>query len=90
MPTKDEREKEYIALGSLVSDFSVAMRAKLFSKYEEGKRGWNDDSDTEVIDMLRRSLAVHILKYNNGEDPSQLVDIGNYIAMLWNLECRGK
>jgi hypothetical protein len=79
---RDKEEKELASLSNLTFDFANVMRAKLWKKYEEGKRG--DDTPDE----LRRLLANCILKYNAGEDPAQLVDIGNLAALLWRLEAK--
>jgi hypothetical protein len=79
---RDKEEKELASLSNLTFDFANAMRAKLWKKYGEGKRG--DDTPDE----LRRLLANCILKYNAGEDPAQLVDIGNLAALLWRLEAK--
>lgn len=87
---RDKMEQELEKLSDLAFRFADAMREKLWKKYDEGFRGWDDDSDSSALDELRRKLGVCILKYNNGADPSQLVDIGNLSAMLWNLEVANK
>jgi hypothetical protein len=85
MITKDERERVYIGLGRLVVDFSQEMREKLHRKFEEGKRIGNGSSDE-----LRTQLANCILKYSDGKDTAQLVDIANLAALLWRIEVQNK
>jgi hypothetical protein len=75
-------------LSRLVTQFGEAMRVKLWKKLRAGYQGWNDDSDTEVLENLREKLADHVKRYGDGKDPGQLVDIGNLVAMLWRIEVR--
>ena len=81
------RESE--ELSRLVAEFGEAMRQKLWRKFREGYRGWDDDSDREhVIENLRTKLKDHVRRYEAG-DRWQLVDIANLAAMLWRFEVRG-
>jgi hypothetical protein len=86
--TKDQVESELNKLATLVDDFGEAMREKLWRKWDEGKSGWDDHSDPNVLDTLRRGLGKSLLEYNNGEKPEKMVDVANYSAMIWNLEVK--
>jgi hypothetical protein len=79
MSNEDER------LSDMVTRFAAAMRSKLLRKRREGYRGWEDPTDSVVLEILRDGLNEHVAKYNAG-DSKQLIDIANYCAMLWNID----
>lgn len=76
---------EAARLSRLVSEFADEMREKLWKKLAQGYRGWEDDSDSHLVELLREKLRVHVDRYL-ARDPKQLVDIANLAAMLWRIE----
>jgi hypothetical protein len=70
-------------LSDLVASFSDVQRIKLADKLREGQVWWNDPTIGDRVERLRNDLSTHVIKYDDGKDPDQLVDIANIAAMLW-------
>lgn len=82
------------AMLRLLSDrFSFAMSKKMIEKLKDGYCGWNDDSDSTLINYLWNALTEQMFKAEKrrGVDttdnfnPQDLIDIANYCAFIWNL-----
>ncbi len=71
---------EEAAFNALVDKFGAEMKAKFKLKLDQGKGGWMDESDPDLMSTLLDGIEVHLAKGGN-----QMVDVGNLAAMLWNL-----
>ncbi len=71
---------EEAAFNALVDKFGAEMKAKFKLKLDQGKGGWMDESDPDLILELRNSLHEHLAKGG-----AQMIDVANLAAMLWNL-----
>ena len=79
-----EAEEEEAKLLELVEDFGAAMFLKLVQKKRDGYEGWDENTAKNVM-TLKEGLDNH-LDGMDKFDRSNLVDIANFCAFLWNLE----
>lgn len=75
--------REVEALSECVSEFSEAMRKKLWKKLRDGYGGWNDDSDPSVVMTLQEKLESHVRKYFSRSRAPVLIRRSLLTSRIW-------
>ncbi len=75
----ESNSAEEHALRELIREFSFEMEAKLLQKLKEGRHGW-DDPDCRY--------GIHKELFRAATE-GRWLDVGNYAAMMWNLDSGG-
>lgn len=69
--------------------FSDAMLARMLAKYDEGKRGW-DDNSPENRAIIYRKLTHEFFESNFTIKENRYLDVANWAMMLWLFDRGGK
>ena len=73
-------KSEKLKIIDAIRKFSIAMKAKMLRKMDEGYHGW-DDSKTFPDYVIRNKMASHYQRLIDG-NPEE-VDIANFLMLLW-------
>ena len=86
------QEKEREDLSAAIREASQAAEAKALRRFDEGRRGWNDDSDMGfLLDLLAQEMrelrdAYHSRDWKNMRE--KCLDVINFAAFIRHCAAR--